>query len=68
MTATGSVSALVTVGADEPLVYSLSTDTTDVTTVTSNTDAVTYTVSGDTLTASAQASGEAPVRVRHRQP
>ena len=52
--ATGSVAALVTAGADEPATFSLSADTESLPqTLTSKGDAVTYSVSGDTLTASA---------------
>ena len=52
--ATGSVAALVTAGADEPATFSLSADTASLPqTLTSKGDAVTYSVSGDTLTASA---------------
>ena len=53
--ATGSVAALVTAGADEPATFSLSADIASLPSLTSKGDAVTYSVSGDTLTASAGA-------------
>ncbi|WP_343565386.1 T1SS-143 repeat domain-containing protein, partial [Kiloniella sp. b19] len=54
-TATGSVAALFSVGADEPAAYSLTTDTSDLPSLTSNGLAVSYSVVGDTLTASTTA-------------
>ncbi|MDJ0642092.1 MAG: DUF5801 repeats-in-toxin domain-containing protein [Erythrobacter sp.] len=56
--ATGSVSSFFSAGADAPLTYSLSTDTSGLGAFTSGGVAVTYSVSGNTLTASA---GTTPV-------
>ena len=52
-TASGSVTTLFSAGADAPLTYSLSTDTSGLPALTSGGVAVTYAVVGDTLTASA---------------
>ena len=54
--ATGNVSALFNSGADQPLTYNLNTVTTGLPTLTSGGVAVTYAVSGNTLTASAGAN------------
>ncbi len=51
--ATGSVTGFFSAGADSPLTYSLSTDTSGLGSFTSGGVAVTYSVSGNTLTASA---------------
>ena len=54
--ATGDESTLFSAGADQPLTISLSTVTSGLPALTSNGVAVTYAVSGDTLTASAGAN------------
>ncbi|MBA3511969.1 DUF5801 repeats-in-toxin domain-containing protein [Sphingomonas sp.] len=51
--ASGNVAALFSPGADQPVTYSLLTNTSGLPTLTSNGVAVTYSVSGNTLTASA---------------
>ena len=51
--ATGSVAPLFNSGADQPLTFSLNTDTTGLPALTSGGVAVTYAVVGNTLTASA---------------
>ncbi|MER9333921.1 hypothetical protein NKJ06_07910 [Mesorhizobium sp. M0293] len=55
--ASGSVASLVTSGADEPVTFSLSADTSSLQSLTSNGDAVTYSVVGDLLTATADDGG-----------
>src|SRR5262249_5042908 len=58
ITATGSVAPLFNSGADQPLTFSLSTDTSGLPqTLTSGGVAVTYSVSGNTLTAKAGVGG-----------
>ncbi|TXL73706.1 hypothetical protein FHP25_20065 [Vineibacter terrae] len=54
--ATGSVTPLFNPGADQPLTFSLSTDTSNLAALTSGGVAVTYAVVGNTLTASAGAN------------
>ena len=51
VTATGSIASLFTVGADEPLTYSLSTTTSGLPSLNSGGVAVLYSVTGNTLTA-----------------
>ncbi|TIN31236.1 MAG: hypothetical protein E5Y31_03455 [Mesorhizobium sp.] len=55
--ASGSVAALVTSGADEPVTFSLAADTSGLPALTSNGDAVTYSVVGGLLTATADDGG-----------
>src|SRR5262249_40736997 len=55
--ATGSVAPLFNSGADQPLTFSLSTDTSNLPALRSGGVAVTYAVSGNQLTAKAGAAG-----------